>query len=392
MANQEKPLIIKVQDFLSKKWDFRYNEVLGRTEFRSKSDSLSDYQILTDYDLNSIHLELTEKEYNISFETVRKLLKSKYVKRFNPFYEYFNNLPKWDETTDYIDMLASTVETTNDDFFRKTFKKWIVAMAASLVNDKLINHTFLIFMGEQGVGKTTWINNLVPEELREYYYSGSINPNNSDSKIQLAENMLINIDELQGLSPKGLEDLKSLITIRDIKTRRPYASIHESLPHRASFAGSVNATNFLNDTTGNRRFLCFEVKGIEYEHNISMDDVFSQALYLFKDGYIFYLNKEEIMELNENNEAFIQRSIEEDILTHWLAPCPVDDSLAIFGTTTDILKSLAVMDDKIKVNDSSLQKVGKLLRKYDFPRIKKNSIWVYSYKIISAPQYGYSEY
>jgi len=384
------PLIIKVQKYLNKKWTFRYNEVLGRTEFQFINNGNMGYIILTDYDLNSIHLELSENDYNINIDALRKLLKSKYVKRYNPFNDYFNNLPKWDGETDYIDMLASTVNTTDNEFFKTIFKKWMVAMVASLVEDKLINHTFLIFTGGQGIGKTTWINNLVPEELREYYYAGAINPSNSDSKIQLAENMLINVDELQGMSSKGLEDLKALVTVRDIKVRRPYASIHESLPHRASFAGSVNSTNFLSDTTGNRRFLCFEVNEIHYEHGISIDNVFSQALYLFKNGFRFYLNKEEIEQLNVHNEAFVKHSLIEEALIKWLEPCEENDNEATFGSATEILTVLAVFEEKLKVDDSNLQKLGKALRKYGFKRIKKAGNYVYVYKTIREPSYGYA--
>lgn len=389
MANKEVPFIILVQGFLNKKYKFRYNEVLGRTEFQFINSSLDKYRVMTDYDLNSIHLQLAEFGYNINIDSVRKLLKSKYVQRYNPFNDYFDKLPKWDETTDYIEMLTSTVDTTNNDFFKSTFRKWIVAMVASLLEDKLINHTFLIFTGGQGIGKTTWINNLIPERLSEYYYSGSISPNHSDSKIQLAENMLINVDELQGMTKKGLEDLKALVTIRDIKVRRPYASIHEALPHRASFAGSVNSADFLSDTTGNRRFLCFEVKSIEYEHDILMEDVFSQALYLFRNGFRFYLNKEEIEQLNENNEAFVQQSIEEDTLKKSIEPCDENDDEAIWGSTTDLLKTLSVIEPKIVVNDRSLQKVGRLLKKHGFKPMKKNGIQKYPYKIIYEEEYGY---
>lgn len=390
MAEKQTPIIIQVQKFLSNKWKFRYNEVLGRTEFLPKDKAQNGYQILTDYDLNSIYLLLAENDYHFSNDSLRKLLKSKFVDRYNPFHEYFNSLPEWDGTTDYIEMLASTVDTTNNDFFKITFKKWLVAMVASLIDDNVINHTFLIFTGGQGVGKTTWINNLVPERLREYYYAGAINPNHPDSKIQLAENMLVNVDELQGLTPKGIEDLKALVTIRDIKVRRPYASIHESLPHRASFAGSVNSTDFLSDTTGNRRFLCFEVESIDYEHNIPIDNVLSQALFLFRNGFRFYLNKEEILQLNVHNEAFVRRSLMEDILIKWCVPCEEDDSSALFGSTTEILSALNLMDAKIRVDDRNLQKLGKALKKHQYQRVKRRGVYVYAYKIIIEEEgYGY---
>ena len=38
--------------------------------------------------------------------------------------KYFNSLPVWDGTTDYIAALAATVTTTNDALWQKCFKKW----------------------------------------------------------------------------------------------------------------------------------------------------------------------------------------------------------------------------------------------------------------------------
>jgi predicted P-loop ATPase len=379
MGKDEPPLIIKLQMFLDKKFNFRYNEVLGRTEFQFSNKPQSNYRVLTDYDLNSIYLMLKESRYEIGIEGLRKLLKSRYVRKYNPFKEYIDSLPQWDGITDYIGNLALTVNTTNNEFWQMSFKKWIVAMVGSLLVDDVINHTFLIFTGSQGVGKTTWMQNLIPKQLKDYYYAGAINPSSSDSKIQLAENMLINIDELQGLRYGIMEELKALITTKEIKVRRPYASIHEVLPHRASFVGSANSTDFLSDITGNRRFLCFEIISIN-NNAINIDNVFAQALYLFKDGFRYWFNQEEIELVNENNESFRPNSLEEETLKKHLDSCDENDESVLFGSATEIINILTTIESKIKVNNSSIQRVGRLLTKHKFKKLKKNGVYVYAYK------------
>ena len=381
MNDKKTPLIVSIKSFLSTRWDFRYNVVLGRTEFRFKDNSESNCRVLTDYDLNSIHLELAETGMNFNIESLRKLLNSKFVKRYNPFHEYLNHLPVWDGKTDYIDMLSSTVETTNNDLFKFAFKKWFVAMTASLLDDSIINQTFLLFTGKQGVGKTTWIQNLVPQELKDYYYSGAINSSNKDDKIQLAENMLINIDELQGMRANNIEDLKALITMKEVKVRRPYGSIHETLPHRASFAGSVNHKEFLMDITGNRRFLCFEAESIKYDIDISLNMAYAQAVYLYKNEFRYWFNGDEIRLLNESNEEFRKKSMEEEILVKYLEPCEENEENAIFGNATAILKELIIFENKLKLDDRTANKLGRVLSNNNFKRIKRNNIYGYIYKI-----------
>ena len=76
--------------------------------------------------------------------------------------------------------------------------------------------------------------------------------------------------------------LKSLMTQKDVELRKPYGYFEEHYKRRSSFIGSINRLEFLNDPTGSRRFLCFAVEKINYEHDIDMDGVYAQALYLFE--------------------------------------------------------------------------------------------------------------
>lgn len=130
----------------------------------------------------------------------------------DPFKDYFDNLPNNEDETDYITELANTITTTKQDLWQVCFKKWFVAMVACVTNDKAINQTVIVFSGKQGVGKTTWIEKLIPKPLKDYMFSGTINSNNKDTLIHFAECMLINLDELENLNRTEIGTLKELIT------------------------------------------------------------------------------------------------------------------------------------------------------------------------------------
>ena len=377
MNDKKTPLIVTLQNFISKRWDFRYNEVLGRMEFQFKNKP--GYRLMDEYDFNSILKQLGEHELPTSAPKLKKLLESNFTPKYNPFLDYLNGLEVWDERTDYIDLLSNTLITTNDEFFKVAFKKWFVAMVGSLLQDNVINHTFLVFTGGQGIGKTTWLNSLVPGTLKNYYFTGAINPSNKDSMIQLSENMLINIDELQGLKSSDIEALKALITSKEVKIRRPYAVNHESLPHRASFVGSVNSREFLTDVTGNRRFLCFEVLSIEYNHNVPLDRVYAQAVSLFNSGFQYWFDKEDVEFLNQNNEEFRIRPMEEELLLKYFDPCTEDEELKQFMTATEIMNTLSKLTD-IKIDGRNVYRLGKVLSKHEYIRLKKKGIYGYYVK------------
>ncbi|HKR05365.1 MAG TPA: VapE domain-containing protein, partial [Bacteroidia bacterium] len=306
-------IILEIEDYLKNCYDFRYNIVSGFIEFKPLNEH--NYIRMTDYEENSLFRKLLNNGINCAINKLQKILHSDFCPKYNPFVDYFNSLPAWDGKTDFIDMLSETVITTNQSLWKKSFKKWLVAVVACVLDDKTINQTVPVFTGPQGLGKTTWMERLIPGKLSAYKFSGTINPNNKDTLIHLVECMLINLDELENLNRSEIGSLKEIITKDQIRIRRPYGHNNETLPRRASFMGSVNASQFLNDATGSRRFLCFETQQIDYRHKIDIDQCYAQALFLFKQGtFKHWFDESEIDEINKNNEIYQISPVEEEML------------------------------------------------------------------------------
>jgi|GEM_PF-1088624 predicted P-loop ATPase len=359
------------------KHSFRYNIVLNQLEYFN--DETLEYGMMTDYVENSILRDLWQHGIKCDTSRLRIILHSDFSPIYNPFEEYFYGLPAWDGATDYIQQLADTVKTTNQDFWSKVFRKWLVAMVGSALHDKIVNHTVLILCGEQGLGKSTWLINLIPDSLKKYVYSGTINPDNKDTLAHIAECLLINLDELENLNKTELGSLKDLITKMLVRYRRPYGHNNENYPRRATFAGSVNNNQFLSDFTGSRRFLSNEATAINYQHNISLDMVYAQALHLFKNGFKHWFDKEEITEINEMNEKHRLTTPEEELLLLYYVPDESEYPEMTF-TTTQLADRLAT-NGGLKSGFATINTLGKALRKHKFPRIKKGELYVYKMKM-----------
>ena len=251
-------------------------------------------------------------------------------------------------------------------------------MVGCVLDDKVINHTVIVFSGKQGIGKTTWVERLVPKQLKEYLFSGTINPNNKDTLVQLSECMLINLDELENLNRSEIGSLKEIITKTQIRMRKAYGHNNETMPRRASFAGSVNTAQFLNDSTGSRRFLCFELEDIKYQHEVDINLAFSQALFLFKSGFRYWFDQEEIKSITANNEQYQLHSPEEELLLTWFEPCPKEEA-NLFLNASQIAAKLADRT-KLNLNDGTINKLGKALKKHNFIKISKKTGYVYAVK------------
>ena len=368
--------IDRLEMFLSTRYVFRHNMVSGKLEFQYFGKKK--WNVMNDFIENSMLRECLKGRIKTNLSSLRNLLYSDFCELFNPFEDYFFNLPSYDEKTDYITELANTITTTKQDLWQQCFKKWLVAMVGCVLDDKVINHTVIVFSGKQGLGKTTWVEKLVPKPLKEYLFSGTINPNNKDTLVQLAECMLINLDELENLNRSEIGSLKEIITKTQIRMRKAYGHNNETMPRRASFAGSVNTAQFLNDSTGSRRFLCFELEGIKYQHDVDINRAFSQALFLFKSGFRFWFDQEEIKLISENNEQYQLHSPEEELLLTWFEPCPKEEA-TLFLNASQIAAKLADRT-KLNLNDATINKLGKALKKHNFIKISKKTGYVYAVK------------
>ena len=377
--------IDRLELFLSNKYVFRHNIVSGKLEFQYFSKKK--WNVMNDFIENSMLRECLKGRLKTNLSSLRNLLYSDFCPLYNPFEDYFNNLPVYQPDSslpcgegwggvDYITELANTITTTKQDLWQQCFKKWLVAMVGCVLDDKVINHTVIVFSGKQGLGKTTWVEKLVPKQLKEYLFSGTINPNNKDTLVQLSECMLINLDELENLNRSEIGSLKEIITKTQIRMRKAYGHNNETMPRRASFAGSVNTAQFLNDSTGSRRFLCFELEDIQYQHEVDLNLAYSQALFLFKSGFKFWFDQEEIKSITLNNEQYQLHSPEEELLLTWFSPCDRDKANT-FLNASQIAAKLAEKA-KINITDSTINKLGKALKKHNFIRLKKNSIAVYA--------------
>lgn len=369
----------KIERILEEVFIFRRNPVLDRTEYSVKGTA--DFRPLTDRDINSLFRAINSRGLRCTRDMVKNLLNSDFVQEKDPFKNYFETLPVWTGSTDYIDQLAQTIEIASDDW-PEFFKKWIVAAVACAINPDSINHQVLVLVGKQGVGKTRWLNRLLPPSLNGYLYSGPVNPNNKDTMINLSENLLINMDELEYLNKAELGNLKALITQSAIRLRKAYGIYTENFQRRASFMGSVNSAEFLTDSTGNRRYLCFNCISIHNDHQIHMDDVYSQAYALYGKGFKYWFDGKDIDKIEGLNEQFLRVSREEELLlTYFEKPASGEEYDLL--TTTDIAVKLKEMG-KIDVSDAaSIRRLGQALTKHGYERKSAGNTKPYKIKLLT---------
>ena len=386
MATKQQETIRFISDNYLQFNRIRRDVVSDKLQMRLPNDHGRDYwREMTKQDINSIVCQCAQEcQTNITLREVMTVLHSDLVPQVHPLREYVLSCRPWQGEVDWIDFIAQQVrvcDTTStayssepcershvDRLWRLCFKKWFVAMVASWMRDEVVNHQVLVLIGKQGIYKTTWLEHLIPPHLRAYCCKlANANQLTKDDRLRIAEFGLINLDELDAMTPRELNQMKSIITSTDVNERAAYAYTKERRVRLASFCASSNRREFLTDITGNRRWLPFEVESIQdpFCTSLPYEQLYAQAWALVQDptfSYWFDLNDIEVLE--EHNQHFRDESNEEQLLQVYFAVPAKDAPHAKFLTTAEISEKL-VHYGNIRT-PMSLSQLGMLLSRQGF--------------------------
>lgn len=366
-------------EFIKANFEIRRNMVTMEYECRDLNSEA--FESMNEF---NIYVKMQISGLNISMNNLEAILRSDFIPLYNPFQHYFSSLPKWDQKADYITSLAYFVKTRDRDRFNLHFKKWLIRVVACALDDSFFNkQAFILVHDKQNSGKSTFCRFLCPSKLSDYIAENlSID---KDSRILLTRNLLINLDELSTLSKIEINALKSLFSKDKINDRLPYDRRNSIIPRRCSFIGSTNQTEFLNDESGSVRWLCFMIDEIDwsYKQKVNIDQVYSQAYHLYKNGFNYNLTPDEIRENEEYNRQFQVVSSEKELINKYFLPASREHHDK-FMTATDILLHLSQLtDSRVKLN---IINMGKALKICGFERFKHSLNKVYGYYIFFAVQ------
>ncbi len=372
--------IDEIKRFLSAHVRLRHNVITGRVEFappKSTDDTSSGkFGVLTDRMLNTLWSELS-RTARVNAQDLYRVVESDFVPDYHPFHHYLQGLPPREEgDPDYIAGLAATVTvaggTECGERFTRYLRKWLVGMVASWLIPEAVNNVILVLIGPQGTYKTTWLNHLLPPELRRYFYTKTNSQRmGKDDLLALTQYALVCCEELDTMRPAELNQLKAAVTMPSVDERAAYARYAEHREHIASFCGTGNNTQFLSDPTGNRRWLPFEVERIRSprEHPFTYEGIYSQALTLLRNGFPFWFSNEEIRELAAHNQRYETPNLERELILLYFRR-PSETEHGQFMPTARLLQCLGG-NPSLKLNAVNL---GRAMTELGFERRKQDNV------------------
>ena len=330
--------------FLQTRYVFRYNTVMGYTEYRLNNTWSVGWQVCDEHAINGITLQARLANLDVKEKDVRRYVHSDMIRKSDPVGDFLVHASdKWDGKTDHIAMLARCVPC-NIPQWEHWFKKWFVGMVAQWMYtaQEYGNSVVPLLISPQGDGKTTFCRMILPKELR-WGFLENLDISEKRTTLQSMHSfLLINLDEFNSISPKLQEGfLKNIIQLPNVKIKRPYGKHVEEFKRNASFISTTNESNVLSDPTGSRRFICVRLTApIDTSYKPNYEGLYGQAYQLVLNRQIdWWFSPEEVKELMEHNLQFqivppaVQyfneyfEAVQDEENGEWMSPTAIYDEL-----------------------------------------------------------------
>jgi len=304
-------------------------------------------------------------------------------RRVNPATDYLDSLV-WDGEPRLDTVPQKYLRATNQDpaYVSRVFSCFMLAAAKRIYRPGTPFHHMLILEGGQAAKKSSVFRALATfgRDAPRAYFADHITFDmieRPDFPVHAAGNVILEFQELTGMTAKDRNRIKQFITIEVDHYRKPHQHVTTKFPRQFVMAGTVNDMQYLNDPTGGRRFWPISVgDDIDLEGLKEVTEhLWAEAVHRAKSGEIWYIDKDDpIYSLMEKEQA--SRYIGhpwDDIIANYVEHM---DTVKIEDIYTDVLKIDRGKWDRRTRSDicSSLSRAG-FVGKVMWDNAAKKSMW-----------------
>lgn len=318
------------------KGKFALNEFAGRGEVKGALPwaGSNDRRMWCDTDSNGLYWFL-EKVYGVtgrsSIDAALDLHASAHS--FNEVKDYLTGA-KWDGTERLDRLLIDYLGAEDCEYTKAVTRKAFTAAVARAMEPGCKFDNMLILCGPQGCGKSTLL-----DKMSRGWFNDSIRTFEGKEASELLQGVwIVEVAELDAFRRTDVARIKQFLSLRADRYRAAYGRNVSELPRRCVFFGTCNVMDFLQDTTGNRRFWPVDVKvGEQIAEPWDLDDetieqLWAEATARYRAGEALYLTGEieEDAQIRQEkhreadvNEGLIAEFVAREVPTDW-ASWPID--------------------------------------------------------------------
>ena len=236
-------------------YHLRYDEFLGEMMYATV-DNPSGWRVMDDAGKVRLRLALETQGFEpVGRELIRDAL-IEYARghRFDSAVEWLNNeIPEWDGVPRIETFLTDVAKVEDTEYTRAVSRYLWTALAGRVLEPGIKADMVPIFVGEQGAGKSMLTEALAPS--RQFFISLSLHERDDNLARLMKAHLVAELAELSGLRSREIEAIKKFIALGHDAWVPKYQEAQTIYLRRLVFIGTTNADDFLDDATGNRRWL-----------------------------------------------------------------------------------------------------------------------------------------
>ena len=245
---------------------------------------------------------------------------------FHPIKEYLNGLV-WDGQERIETLLIDYLGADDNECVRTFTRKILLAAVTRIYRPGAKFDYCVVLVGPQGVGKS-YIIKLIG---KEWHSDSLITVKGKEAYEQLQGAWILEMAELTATKKADTEAVKHFISKSEDTFRVAYGRHNETFKRQCVFFGTTNDYDFLNDPTGNRRFLPITVNGGGRKNmwddltEEEVDQIWAEAKVLYEKGETLALSKDIEEKARELQAAHTQENpIAESIRTYLETEVPMN--------------------------------------------------------------------
>ena len=207
----------------------------------------------------------------------------------SPVAEWLRTL-HWDGVPRLATLAERTLGTTSE-LEAEVVYRWCVSAVARALQPGCKADAILVLLGTQGARKSSWLRALGDP----WFADSQLDFESKDSVLQCRAAWIYELAEIDGITTRRDADrVKAFATVRSDELRAPYARTVSRYPRHFIFAGSTNRDDFLNDSTGSRRFwIANTTDRIDVATVVAeREQLFAEATVAYNDGVPWWLDAE----------------------------------------------------------------------------------------------------
>jgi predicted P-loop ATPase len=239
--------------------------------------------------------------------------------KFHPVRDYLDGCT-WDGVPRVETLLIDYLGAEDNDYTRAVTRKALAAAVARIYRPGCKFDYMLTLRGAQGLGKSSFIGLLGGK-----WFSDSLTTmQGKEAYEQLMGVWIMEVGELASMKKSEVESIKQFLTKRSDRFRPAYGRRTQEFPRQCIFIGSTNETQFLRDTTGNRRFWVVDTPNTpprDFWEELTPETVrliWAEAVQLYKNGEKLYLTKDLEDVAREIQEAYSEENPRAGIVVDYL--------------------------------------------------------------------------